>query len=89
MSLVERGARALAASTMGSDWDTLDAPLREKLKDDVRAVVRALRDPDARMKEAGAEIISNVRPSESEEAHLNDAANTWRFMIDAALAAGK
>jgi len=46
-------------------------------------ILNALREPDEAMAEAGAEIIRNVGPSESDSAYANDAVNTWRFMIDA------
>ena len=38
------------------------------------------------MMHAGAEIARQVGPNESDHAFLNDAANMWRLMVDAALA---
>lgn len=84
MQLVEKAARALAQAR-GGEWDALPPEDRRLLRRDVRAVVLALRDPDAAMAEAGAEIVGNVGPGESRAAHLNDAVNTWRFMVDALL----
>jgi hypothetical protein len=52
-------------------------------------MIDALRDPDERMTEAGAEIVRNVSRAESREAYRSDAANTWRFMIDALASEGK
>jgi hypothetical protein len=87
MNLIDRAARALAASQQGQDaWDKLDVAGQERFRDGVRVALNALRDPDDRMAQAGAEIIRNVGREESGAAHLNDAANTWRFMIDALLA---
>lgn len=53
---------------------------------EARTVLAAIREPNAFMAAAGAETIRNVGPDESGEAHQSDAANTWRFMFDAALA---
>lgn len=50
-----------------------------------RAAFTAVREPSDAMNEAGREVIRNVGAAESEEAFANDAANTWRFMIDALL----
>ena len=86
MSPIDRAARALATSQGGEGvWDLLDAAHREKLKEGVRHMLRALRDPDERMSESGAEIVRNVGSGESQEAYRSDAANTWRYMIDALL----
>ncbi|WP_327754937.1 hypothetical protein VVT58_10350 [Sphingobium sp. SJ10-10] len=35
------------------------------------------------MMEAGAEVIRYVSPDEAAPGHQGDAANVWRFMIDA------
>lgn len=53
--------------------------------EDARAVLIALREPSEGMLDAGTEIIRHVQPAESEFAQASDAANVWRFMIDAAL----
>ena len=84
MRLVNQAGRALA-EVNGADWDALGAQEQARLRQAVHAVIAALRDPDEVMAEAGAQIVRNVGPNESEEAHLSDAANTWRFMIDVLL----
>lgn len=83
MGLIDRAAKALALAQSGDDWDNLAPEVQARFKENVRAVLDALRDPDEVMAEAGAEIICNVGPFESAAAHANDAVNTWRFMIDA------
>ena len=86
MNLIDRAACALAASqTGGKDWELLGPAQQKQFQEGVRAVLQSLRDPDERMAEAGAEIIRSVGPEESNAAHLSDAANTWRFMIDVLL----
>lgn len=86
MTPIERGMQALAASLGSENPDALDGAAREKLAAAARAVLEALREPDELMMESGAEIVRHVGNGESEEAYRNDAANTWRFMIAAALA---
>lgn len=54
-----------------------------------KAILQALREPSAAMTVSGAEVIRNVRETESEAAFESDAANTWRFMIDAAIDEGR
>ncbi|WP_341896786.1 hypothetical protein [Sphingobium sp. YR657] len=49
----------------------------------VVAVIEALHEPSLPMKEAGVEIIRYVGPDESFVAYQSDAANVWRYMIDA------
>lgn len=85
MTLIDGAARALTASQGGLLWEDLDANARDCARESVRAVLKGLRDPDVRMAQAGAEIIRNVGPAESWEAHLNDAQNVWRFMVDTLL----
>jgi hypothetical protein len=86
MNLIERAARALAASQIGrDDWDSLDSAQRLLFLQGTRAVLKCLRDPDTHMAQAGAEIIRNVGEAESEFALRSDAENTWRFMIDVLL----
>lgn len=87
MNLIDRAARELATFQIGNDdWEKLDIVGRERFKEGVRMALNILRDPDEHMTEAGMEVIRNVTPAESETAYLNDAANTWRFMVDALLA---
>lgn len=85
MRLVDEAAQALAQAQGCADWNVLGSDEQERFRSGVRAVLGALRDPDAVMAEAGAEIIRNVGPAESDAAHRSDAATTWRFMIDALL----
>lgn len=85
MALIDEAAMALAQMQSAGDWDNLAPEAQEQFRSVVYAVLSALRDPDAVMAEAGAEIIRNVGPAQSEVAHLSDAVNTWRYMIDALL----
>ncbi len=91
MTPIERAAQAMHASAQPEwPWDDPDcAPLRKIYRDAARAMIAALREPSDEMNEAGAEITSNVGQSESRYAYQDDAANTWRSMIDAALAEGE
>jgi hypothetical protein len=87
MTPIERAAQAMHASAQ-PEWEWTDPdcePLRKIYRDAARAMIASLRDPDQRMKEAGAEIIRHVNPAEAGIALESDAANTWRFMIEAAL----
>lgn len=84
MNLIDRAASALATFQVGEDgWQSLDAAVQDEFRTKVRVILEAIRDPDQAMTEAGAEIIRSVGQAESDVAHLSDAANTWRFMIDA------
>lgn len=86
MNLLDRAAREMAAFQMGrDDWDKLDIAEQDRFKAVVRKTLDVLRDPDEHMTRAGVEIIRHVTSVESEAAYLNDAANTWRFMLDALL----
>lgn len=81
-----RAARALALAQSGvDDFDALDAGLQAMLVENVRAVLLAVREPTEHMTSAGTEIVQNVHAEESDIAFRSDAANVWRFMIDAAL----
>ncbi len=82
MRLIDQAARALAQAD-GNEWDGLDPARQQRFRDGVHAVLVALRDPDDIMAEAGAEIIRSVGSAESHAAHLSDAVNTWRYMMDA------
>ncbi|KQM18274.1 hypothetical protein [Novosphingobium sp. Leaf2] len=84
MTLIDLAAQAMA-KVQGSQWAVLNGAEQQTLRDCVHAVIKAVRQPDVRMTEAGAEIIRKIGPDESDAAHLSDAANTWRFMIDALL----
>jgi len=86
MTMLENAARALAKVRSGvDDYDALDDELRADLKAEGRAMLLPLRDPTDNVTSAGAEIIRNVRQGESDAAFQSDAANTWRFMIDAVI----
>lgn len=49
-----------------------------------RAVLEAIREPDAVMQEAGAVMVKAALDGQSEEAREEDAANIWRYMVGAA-----
>ncbi len=85
MGIVDTAAKALANVQGAGDWSALDTGRQHDFHENIRTVLKVLRDPDLHMTEAGAEIIRNVGPSESDEAYISDAANTWRYMIDALL----
>jgi len=88
MTPIERAARILYDAVQ-PEWDWNDPgaePLRRKYRENARAVIAALREPSELMIEAGAEIIRHIGPDESNDAFFNDAANTWRLMVDSALA---
>jgi hypothetical protein len=79
MTPIERAARALCqfhdASEEGDGW--------KAYLPQVRAVLDAVHEPSDYMKEAGAGITRYISPDSDERAHAQDAANVWRFMIDA------
>lgn len=87
MNLLDQAARGMAASQRGrDDWDELGVAEQERFKAGIRTALTILRDPDEHMTQAGVEIIRHISSAESETAYVNDAANTWRFMLDALLA---
>ncbi len=90
MTPIERAAKAMYDAVQPEwDWNDPDGELlRQLYRDNARAAIAALRDPDELMIRAGAEIIRHIGPDESDDAFLNDAANTWRLMVDAALSEG-
>lgn len=84
MTPIERAARALCKLGGHSEDGECDGkPMWRSYLPQVRAVLEALHEPSARMAEAGAEIIRHVGPEESDAGYQSDAANVWRFMIDA------
>lgn len=84
MTMLDHAARALAKLRSGvDDYDALDDELKADLKHEARTMLLALRDPSDQVTTAGAEVIRNVHAGETGEAFQSDAANTWRFMIDA------
>ena len=88
MTPIERAARAMYDAVQPEwDWNDPDTELlRRMYRENARVAIAALREPDELMIRAGAEIVRHIGPDESEDAFLNDAANTWRLMVDAALA---
>ena len=84
MSPIEKAARALCRA-YGEDEDQLSdgAPRWTAYLPRLMTVIDALHEPDDLMKDAGSEIIRYVGEEESETGYRSDAANVWRFMIDA------
>jgi len=87
MTPIERAAHAMYAAVQPEwDWNDPDAELlRHMYRENARVAIKAIREPDELMAQAGAEIVGHVGPDEPHEAYLNDAAEIWRLMIDAAL----
>ncbi len=84
---IERAAQAMHASAQ-PEWPWTDpdcGPLRKIYRDAARAMIASLRDPSTEMRMAGAEIVKRVGAEESDAAYQQDAADTWRMMIEAAL----
>ncbi|ETI58473.1 hypothetical protein C100_23730 [Sphingobium sp. C100] len=79
MTPIERAARALCRfhgePEEGDGW--------QAYLPQVRAVLDALHEPSEYMKEAGAGITRYVSPDSDDRAYGQDAANVWRYMIDA------
>ncbi len=88
MTPIERAARAMHDAVQPEwDWNDPDAELlRQLYRKNACAAISAICEPDEFMMHAGAEIARHVGPNESDHAFLNDAANMWRLMVDAALA---
>lgn len=82
---LECAARAVAKRNYPSASDADIDEMWEGWVEDARAVLTALREPSDAMTDAGSQIIRHVGLEESDYAHASDAANVWRFMIDAAL----
>lgn len=84
MTLMERAARALCRlDGYQEDEERKGRPLWQSYAPQVRAVLEAIHEPSPSMMEAGAEVIRYVGPEESQSGYQSDAANVWRFMIDA------
>ena len=79
MTPIERAARALC----GLNGHPGDKSSWQSYVPQVCAVLEAIHEPSASMREAGAEVIRYVSPDEVALSHEGDAANVWRFMIDA------
>lgn len=84
MNPIEKAARALCA-VHGDNPDARAGGAARWVYyvPHVAAVTKALHEPSPAMKDAGSEIIRHVGDEESKEGHRSDAANVWRFMIDA------
>jgi|TARA_R100000501_G_scaffold7881_3_gene16422 hypothetical protein len=76
---IERAARALAKAQSGTgNWESLDERLQQTLKNQVRAVLKAIRIPSYLQTRAGqytADAITETRTS-----------SVWQTMIDTILA---
>ncbi|MBG6121019.1 hypothetical protein IWY39_004896 [Sphingobium sp. JAI105] len=84
MIVIEKAARALCRTQGQDDAALVDGnPAWRVYVPHVMTVLAAIHEPSQIMKEAGAEIVRHVREGESDYAHQSDAANVWRFMIDA------
>ncbi|WP_380805181.1 hypothetical protein [Sphingobium tyrosinilyticum] len=84
MSPIERAARALCKLEGHPDDGERECQSSwPSYLPQVRAVLEAIHEPSLRMMEAGATIIRYVGPEESSSGYQGDAANAWRFMIDA------
>lgn len=84
MTPIERAARALCKfDGHPEDGEREGKPLWQSYLPHVRLVLEALHEPSTHMTEAGATLIRYVGPEESEAGYQSDAANVWRFMIDA------
>jgi len=84
MNPIEKAARALCA-VHGDNPDDVSSGVARwaSYAPQVAVVIRALYEPSAAMKEAGSEVIRHVGDEESEAGYRSDAANVWRFMMDA------
>lgn len=78
MTMIERAARAMYDTVQPEwDWDDPDAELlRLMYRDNARAAIRALREPDEAVTSAGYNALQCY----------NSAADAWRAMVDAVLA---
>lgn len=84
MTLIERAARALCRLDGHGEDDAREGrPLWQNYVPHVRTVLEEIHEPSPSMMEAGAEVIKYVSPDEAAAGYQGDAANVWRFMIDA------
>ena len=84
MTPIERAARALCKLDGHPEDEAREGrPLWQSYVPKVRAVLDAIHEPSLRMTEAGATVIRYVSREESPSGYQGDAANAWRFMIDA------
>lgn len=84
MNHIEKAARILCRAN-GEDEEDMSAgtPRWTIYLPHFVAIFDALHEPSPSMKEAGSEIIRHVGAEESDIGYQSDAANVWRFMIDA------
>ncbi|MHB9878777.1 hypothetical protein ACSMXM_03810 [Pacificimonas sp. ICDLI1SI03] len=79
MTQIERAARALAkAQSSTSDWESLDKRLQQTLKNQVRAVLEAIRIPSYAQTRAGQDTADAITESRT--------SSVWQTMIDSILA---
>lgn len=84
MNPIEKAARALCRLHGEEEEDMSGGtPRWSAFLPQVMGVIEALHEPDEMMKEAGSEIIRHVGNEESDTGYRSDAANVWRFMMDA------
>ena len=83
MTPIERAARALCGLDGHPGDGNEGKPSWQSYVPQVWAVLEAIHEPSASMREAGAEVIRYVSPDEVALSHEGDAANVWRFMINA------
>lgn len=84
MNPVEKAARSVCRLEGELEDDvSVSAPRCAAYLLQVKVVLEALHEPNASIKKAGSEIIRHVGSEESDLGYQSDAANVWRFMIDA------
>lgn len=84
MTLMECAARALCRlDGHREDEEHEGKPLWQGYVLQVRTVLEVIHEPSPGMMEAGAEVIKYVSADEAAPGYQGDAANVWRFMIDA------
>jgi hypothetical protein len=84
MNPIEKAARNLCrASGENEDDFSKGTPRWTAYLPQVMMVIDALHEPNRAMTEAGSEIIRHVGHEESDTGYQSDAANVWRFMMDA------
>ncbi len=85
MSLIEQAARALVKERSGDDaWNGLDIELQEQLRAEVRAVIKALREPTEDMSLAGEQTLQRWGHAADDD----EAVATWSAMVDVLLTTG-
>jgi hypothetical protein len=84
MSPIEKAARNLCRAQKDDENGLSDGvPRWTAYVPQVMAVIGALHEPNRAMEEAGLEIMRHVSRDESDTGYQGDAANVWRFMMDA------